>query len=330
MLYPEDFLISVLLYFVAIGLAFFFSWGGAWVFRKLSARLQARRGPPWYQPVADIIKLFGKERFLPQLANKFLYILSPLLALSAILILSLMIPPGISNWPGPFAWDLIVILYFSVMFSLAFVIAGWASGSPWGKIGASREVALILSVELPLAITILIPSLALAQGGYAGVYGFSLSITDVILAQEGNFLWTILPNWFLFHYPFAAVALFLALLTKSWMRPFGDIPEAEQEIFAGPLTEYGGPLLGIFELARLFRFYVFTALFVDLYLGGGSGLIFPINILVFLLKCLIIIIIMTIIHVASARYRISHVFKWFLTVCLALALISLIRVLVGF
>jgi NADH-quinone oxidoreductase subunit H len=236
-----------------------------------------------------------------------------------------MIPPGIPQWPGPLAFDLIVILYVSVMFSLAFVIAGWASGSPWGKIGASREVAMILSVELPLAIALLIPSLALARGGL----GFSLSITDVVAAQEGVFIW-ILPNWFLFHYPFAAVALFLALLTKSWMRPFGDIPEAEQEIFAGPLTEYGGPLLGIFELARLFRFYVFTALFVDLYLGGGDGLLFPLNLLIFLVKCLVIVIIMTIIHVASARYRISHVFKWFLTVCLAFAVFSLIRVLVGF
>ena len=320
-----DYLLIIAFYFAAIGLAFFFSWGAAWVFRKLSARLQARKGPPSYQPIADIIKLFGKERFIPRLANKFLYILSPLLALSAVLILSFMIPPGTPFWPGPLAFDLIVILYFSVMFSLTFVIAGWASGSPWGKIGASREVAMILSVELPLAIALLIPSLALARVGS----GFSLSITDVIAAQEGIFIW-FLPNWFLFHYPLASVALFLALLTKSWMRPFGDIPEAEQEIFAGPLTEYGGPLLGIFELARLFRFYVFTALFVDLYLGGGDGFIFPLNLLVFLVKCLVIVIIMTIIHVASARYRISHVFKWFLTVCLAFAVFSLIRVLVGF
>jgi NADH-quinone oxidoreductase subunit H len=320
-----DYLFIISLYFVAIGLAFFFSWGAAWVFRKLSARLQARRGPPAYQPIADIIKLFGKERFIPAMANKFLYILSPLLALSAILILSFMIPPGTPFWPGPLAFDLIVILYFSVMFSLAFVIAGWASGSTWGKIGASREVAMILSVELPLAIALLIPSLALARGGL----GFSLSITEVITAQQGTFLW-VLPNWFLFHYPLAAVALFLALLTKSWMRPFGDIPEAEQEIFAGPLTEYGGPLLGIFELARLFRFYVFTALFVDLYLGGGMGFMFPFDLLIFLMKCLIIVVIMTIVHVASARYRISHVFKWFFTVCLAFTLFSLIRVMVGF
>ncbi len=320
-----DILIVIGFYFAAIGLAFIFSWLAYWLFRKLSARLQARRGPPFYQPIADIIKLFGKERFIPKLAHKTIYILAPLIALSAILVLCFMIPPGVTYWPATLSWDLIVILYFSVIFSIAFVIAGWASGSPWGKIGASREVAILLSVELPLAIAILIPSLALSRFGF----GLSLSITTMIAAQTGPFLW-ILPNWFLFHYPLGATVLFLSLLTKSWMRPFGDIPEAEQEIFAGPLTEYGGPLLGIFELARLFRFYVFSALFVNLYLGGGDGLIFPFDILIFLFKCLIIVILMTIIHVASARYRISHVFKWFFTTLLVLALISLIRVMVGF
>ncbi|MFX0168676.1 MAG: complex I subunit 1 family protein [Candidatus Hodarchaeota archaeon] len=312
------------LYFAAIGLAFIFSWLAYWVFRKVSARLQARRGPPWYQPIADIVKLLGKERFLPKLAHKTVYILAPLIALSAILALSFMVPPGVSYWPGAVSWDLIVILYFSVMFSVAFVLAGWASGSPWGKIGSSREVTILLSVELPLAISLLIPSLAISGFGSE----LSLSITTVIIAQVGQFVW-ILPKWFVFRYPLAAITLFLSLLTKSWMRPFGDIPEAEQEIFAGPLTEYGGPLLGIFELARMFRFYVFSALFVDLYLGGGDGLIFPFDILVFLVKCLLVVILMTIIHVKSARYRINHVFKWFFTITLALALISLTRVMVG-
>ncbi len=311
-------------YFGSMGLSFFFSWGGVWLFRKLSARLQARKGPPWYQPIADIIKLFGKERFVPKLANKTIFILSPMIALSSILALSFMIPPGTPHWPGLLSWDLIVILYFSVMFSLTFVLAGWASGSPWGKIGASREVSIILSVELPLAISLLIPALALSRLGF----GLTLSITNIIAAQLGPFLW-VLPNWFLFHYPLAAIALFLCLLTKSWMRPFGDIPEAEQEIFAGPLTEYGGPLLGIFELSRMLRFYVFSALFVDLYMGGGDGLMFPLNFISFLLKCFIVIILMTIIHVVSARYRISHVFKWFLTVCLGFALFDLIRIIVG-
>jgi len=317
-------LIFVGYYFASMGLAFAFSWMGCWLFRKLSARLQARRGPPWYQPVADLIKLFGKEPFVPKLANRTLYVLAPLMALSSILVLAFMVPPGLSSWPGSLSWDLIVILYISVMFSLAFVIAGWSSGSLWGKIGASREVAIILSVELPLAISLLIPSLALIRLGY----GLSLSLGAVIAAQVGMQFLGFLPNWFLFQYPLAAISLFMCLLTKSWMRPFGDIPEAEQEIFAGPLTEYGGPLLGVFELARLLRFYVFPALFVDLYLGGGDGLPFPLNITVFLVKCVLIVVIMTIIHVASARYRVSQVFKWFFSVCLGFALFDMIRVLI--
>ncbi len=311
-------------YFVSLGFAFLFSWALNWIFRKLSARLQARRGPPWYQPVADLIKLFGKERFIPKMANKTLFILAPLLALSTIFILSFLVPPGLSGWPGSLSWDMIVILYLSVMFSLSFVLAGWASGSLWGKIGSSREVAIILSIELPLAISLLIPSLALSSLGY----GLSLSMSDVIAAQVGISFLGFLPNWFLFQYPLAAISLFICLLTKAWMRPFGDIPEAEPEIFTGPLTEYGGPLLGIFELARLLRFYVFSALFVDLYMGGGDGLFFPMNIILFMIKCIFIVVLMTVIHVASARYRIGHVFKWFLSICLGLALFDLVRILI--
>ena len=241
-------LIIIRNYFAVMGFAFVFSWVGYWLFRKLGARLQARRGPPWYQPLADLIKLFGKELFIPKLANKTLYILAPLIALSSIFALTFIIPPGVSNWPGAFSWDIIVILYLLVMFTFAFVLAGGASGSPWGKIGASREVAIILSVELPLAISLLIPFLALPRLGL----DLSLSVNDVIATQlEGRIL-GVLPNWFLFRYPLAAISLFICLLTKAWMRPFGDIPEAEQEIFMGPVTEYGGPLLGIFELARMF------------------------------------------------------------------------------
>lgn len=317
-------LIIIKSYFTTMGLAFAFSWAGYWLFRKLSARLQARRGPPWYQPLADLIKLFGKELFIPKLANRTIYILAPLIALSSIFVLTFIIPPGISDWPGSLSWDIIVILYLLVMFTLAFVLAGGASGSPWGKVGASREVAIILSVELPLAITLLIPSIALRHLGF----DFSLSLNEVIASQfEGKIL-GVLPNWFLFRYPLAAISLFICLLTKAWMRPFGDIPEAEQEIFMGPITEYGGPLLGIFELARMLRFYVFPALFVDLYMGGGDGLLFPYNLIVFLIKCLVIVVFMTIMHVANARYRISQTFRWFLTFGLGLALIDLIRVLV--
>lgn len=304
-------------------LCFVFSWISCWSFRKLRARFQSRRGPPWYQPIADIIKLLGKELFIPKLANKSLYILAPLIALSSILTLSFIISPGIAEWIGSTSWDLIVILYLSILFSVTFIIAGAASASPWGKIGASRETAMILSVEFPFMFSLILPSIVINRLG-----PLSLSLNDIIKNQISGRFFCVLPNWFMFRYPFAATAMFVCLLAKSYMKPFGDIPEAEQEIIAGPLTEYGGPLLGIFELARMLRFYVFSALYVDLYLGGGDAFLFPLNIIVFLTKCFIIIILMIFIDVISARYRISQASKWYLSACLVLSLVDVIRALV--
>ncbi len=177
-------LYTIVFYLAAFGLAFLFSWLSYWVFRKLQARLQARRGPPIYQPIADLIKLFGKERFVPKLANKTLYILAPFIALTTVLLLVYIIPPGDIFWPGSLSWDLIVILYLLLMFTFAFVIAGWASASPWGKIGASREVTIMLSVELPLAITMLLPALALNRWGAP----LSLTINTVLAAQTGQYV----------------------------------------------------------------------------------------------------------------------------------------------
>jgi len=296
---------------------------GYWFFRKFTAKLQSRVGPPWYQPIADIIKLLGKEVFIPGLANRLVYVAAPFVALSTIMVLSFIIPPGLIDWIGSYSWDLIIVLYLSVLSSVAFVIAGASSASPWGRIGASRETIVIFSVELPLIIALIVPSIALGKVGLP-----SLSINDVINAQIiGSFFE--LPNWFFFRYPLAAIAMLACITIKTNVRPFGDIPEAEQEIIAGPLTEYGGPLLGIFEIAKMMRFYVFSALFVDLYLGGGDAFPFPLNVLVFLVKCFIIIVIMTILNTISARYRITEVPKWYLSICLALVLADLIRASLG-
>lgn len=310
-------------YVSSAALCFMFSWISYWSLRKLRARFQSRRGPPWYQPIADIIKLLGKELFVPKVANKSLYILAPMLALSSILTLSFMIPPGVTDWIGSTSWDLIVILYLSVLFSTTFIISGAASASPWGKIGASRETALILSVELPFAFSLLVPSIAMSRSGQ-----LSLSLNNIVADQINGKILNILPNWFIFRFPLAAIAMFACLLAKSYMKPFGDIPEAEQEIIAGPLTEYGGPLLGIFELARMFRFYVFSAIFVDLYLGGGGSFSFPLNVLVFLAKCFIVVVLMTFIDVINARYRVTQASKWYLSTCLSLSLVDIIRALV--
>jgi len=295
-----------------------------WLFRKFRARFQSRIGPPWYQPIADIMKLFGKEFFIPYLSQKLIYLLSPILALSSILILNFLIPPGCSPWIGSFSGDLIVIIYFSVMLSLSLILAGISSGNIFGFIGSSRETVMVLSVELPLALSLIMPSIILRY--FSGF--FTLSLSRILNFQfSGSFF--LFPNWLLFHAPFSALALLICICAKCVLKPFGDIPEAEQEIVAGPLTEYGGPLLGFFELSRVFRFYVFPALFVDLYLGGGDGFIFPFNIIVFLIKIFIVNIILTIMDSIYPRFRIDQAFKWYMTFCLILTLIDLFRFLFG-
>ncbi|RLE48561.1 MAG: hypothetical protein DRJ31_06955 [Candidatus Methanomethylicota archaeon] len=310
-------------YFSSITLCFAFGWLSYWFFRKFTAKLQSRIGPPWYQPIADVIKLMGKEFFVPGLANRLVYIVAPFVGLSVIMVLSFIIPPGVADWIGSYSWDLLVILYLSVLSSIVLVIAGAASASTWGKIGASRETAMILSVELPLIISLLVPSIALRGTTFP-----SLSLNDIIKNQiTGSFFG--LPNWFIFRYPLAAIAMLACITTKIGVKPFGDIPEAEQEIIAGPLTEYGGPLLGIFEITKIMKFYVFSALFVDLYLGGGDLFPFPLNVISFLIKCFVIIVVITILDTISARYRITDLPKWYLSACLVLALVDLIRASLG-
>ncbi|MEM1549968.1 MAG: complex I subunit 1 family protein [Candidatus Methanomethylicia archaeon] len=315
---------KLLTFFASIFLSFIIGWFNFWIFRKLRAKFQSRVGPPWYQPFADIIKLFGKEFFIPSLSQRSIYVFSPILSLSSILILSFLIPPGIPHWIGSFTGDLIVIIYFSVMFSLSFILAGVSSGNVFSFVGSSRETIMVLIVELPLAISLIIPSIILNS-----LYGFPSLSLSMILEFQFSTWFSIFPNWFIFHAPFSALALFICVLTKCSLKPFGDIPEAEQEIIAGPLTEYGGPLLGLFEISRLLRFYVFPALFVNLYLGGGDTFIYPYNIIIFLIKIFIVDVILVIVDCIYPRFRIDQAFKWYMTFCLVLTLIDLFRFSLG-
>ncbi|MCX8176396.1 MAG: NADH-quinone oxidoreductase subunit H, partial [Candidatus Bathyarchaeota archaeon] len=130
-------------------------------------------------------------------------------------------------------------------------------------------------------------------------------------------------TWFLVLNPFAAAALFICLLAKLGLRPF-DIPEAEQEIIAGPYTEYGGPLYGIFTLSNFVKWVVVGALFTSLFLGGGDNLPAPWCVLWFILKLTVVVFIMTVVHAASARFRIDQAFKWYLTCVLGLSLAGLV------
>jgi len=300
LMYLADFLIYPGLVF-----AFVVGWFFYWLFRKLRARMQYRRGPPWFQPFADIIKLLSKSSIVPKTAHRKLFVWLAVVLFVSIWATLMFIPAGSSSAPIAFFGDLIALLYLLLIPPLVFVACGPSSSSPYGSIGSNREVVLMLAYES--AFTIAIISIAFMTR--------SLSLS-VIVGQQSGFSWLIFRN------PFAAAAIFLCLVGKLHLKPF-DIPEAEQEIVAGTVTEYSGKFLGLIEISRTLLWYIAGVLFADLFLGGGDGLPPPWCVIDLLIKASIVVFTLTIVNVASARYRIDQAFTWYLKIPIPLSLIGL-------
>lgn len=267
--------------------------------------MQYRRGPPWFQPFADIVKLLSKSSIIPKTAHRKLLVWLSIILFVSVWVTLMFIPAGPPTAPIAFYGDIIALLYLLLIPPLVFVACGPSSASPYGSIGSNREVVLMLAYESVFTIAII--SVAFMTR--------SLSLSTIVSQQLGF-------SWLIFRNPFAAAAVFLCLIGKLHLKPF-DIPEAEQEIVAGTVTEYSGKFLGLIELSRTLLWYVAGVLFVDLFLGGGDGLPMPWCVMDLLVKASIVIITLTIVNVASARYRIDQAFTWYLKIPLPLSLVSL-------
>jgi len=297
-----EILVALLVY---PGFLFSFAVGGIfyWLYRKVRARFQARRGPPWYQFFVDLIKLFSKESIIPYSAGGSLMVLAPILSLTSLLLVAAMMPVG-SGSLVEFEGDLIVALYFLALPALAMVIAGISSGSPYGSVGSGREVSMMVGYEIPYALSALTVGFSIRSLSLSSIVGYQL--------ENGSFF---------LKYPLATAAFLLCLLPKISRRPF-DAPEADTEIIAGPLTEYSGLLLGLFELANCLKWFVIPAFAVTLFFGGGA------NIVEFLVKCLGLVLLLSVIDIIHPRYRVDQGFKFFIKWALPLALIDFVRSLI--
>ncbi len=198
----------------------------SWIDRKVTARVQARIGPPWFQPFADILKLLGKETLVPTGSGRLVFLLSPLFGLAGVALASALLGQSLLKPQAGFLGDVIVLVYLLIIPTIALIIGASASGNPIAAVGASREMKLILGYELPYLIVI-------ATIIYRS--GLSFRLGDIISTQVQNgwYLWSI-----------SGIIGFLVLLfttqAKLGLVPF-DIPEAEQEIMGGIITEYSGP-----------------------------------------------------------------------------------------
>ncbi|MDO9540493.1 MAG: NADH-quinone oxidoreductase subunit H [Methanocalculus sp.] len=276
--------------------------------RKISARVQSRRGPLtwlpacWHdinkskvlQPLYDILKLFSKQTIIPHTATP-LFIAGPYLALACAIAATLFVPVGGASIDYPFS---LVILFYLLLFEILFIIVGGiSSASPFAAIGGVRETELLLANEIPFILGT-----------------FALAITYGTLSIKDMMGFNLLVN------PFAALAVLLAILVKLHMKPF-DIPEADSEIVGGLTTEYSGKLLGVLETTKMIMVFVLCALFADLFLWVPSSGIYAWA--VFLTGLIATCLVLGIINSLFARFRIDQATRWLFKIPLLVSVLAI-------
>lgn len=282
-----------------------------WVDRKVTAIVQSRVGPPWFQPYADIGKLLGKKMFIPRGSQAAGFLAAPLLSvagstLAAVIILLALLHPG-----SDFVGDLIVLLYLSVLPSIALVIGGASSRSPFGAIGAGRELSMILSYELVFLLSIFTVLIKVHSVRLGDIVAYQ-AVHGPIIASVSGFL--------------AFVVAMYSMVAKLGFLPF-DIAEADTELIGGPLAEYSGSGLALFRLSRAILFFCLPVLIVLLFLGATAPT--ALSIAGFVLKLLAVLVILIVVKITHARLKLDQALRLFWGTLLLVAIAGVVLALVG-
>lgn len=263
-----------------------------WVDRFVSARVQWRKGPPFYQPFADLAKLLLKQTVVPKGAAATVFLLAPILGLAAMCVTSVLLFYVNFNPHGSFVGDLIVLVYLLALPPLAVIIGASASRNPLAAVGASREMTLYLGYELPFLLALVVP--IIKSGG-------ALRLGELVIAQQasGPFLYSISGV-------IAGLSILAAIQAKLGLVPF-DMAEAEQEIMSGVYVEYSGAALAVFRLTKAMMLFLLP-LFLITVLWGGFADWWAIP------KLLLLVVLMILARNTNPRFRVDQAlrFFWFL------------------
>jgi len=281
-----------------------------WLERRLLALWQDRYGPNRVGPfgllqvVADMIKIFTKEDWIPPFADKTVFIIAPAIIMITVLLSFAVLPIA----PGIIIVDLnIALLFFLGMSSLgvySIVLAGWASGNKYSLLGGLRAAAQMISYEVFMGISLM--GVVLLAG--------SFSLTAIVEAQRNR--WFVLPQFLGF------VLFLIAGMAEARRLPF-DLPEAEAELVAGFHSEYSGMKFGMFFVGEYLGITLISSMITVLFFGGWMGPWLP-PLVWFLVKVFAFICFFILLRASLPRLRFDQLMSLGWKVMLPLALVNLV------
>ena len=295
----QTILIAILGVFGTAVLGLFLSW----VDRVLTARIQWRKGPPVYQPVADVLKLLGKETVVSDRASVGLFLLAPVVGFVGVAVAAAVLWAAVVDPQGGLAADLIVVVYFLTLPSLALILGASASGNPYSAVGAAREMKLVIGYELPFILA-LVPVVIRAD---------SFRISDILAAQQNGAMAASLPGFL------GLVCALFVMQAKLGAIPF-DQAEAETELTGGVMLEYSGPALAMIRLVRAMLLFLLPLFIITVFWGGvhlsGWGW------LTTALKFLVLLIVFVLMRNTNPRLRIEQAMKFFWFIVTPIAIVA--------
>ena len=281
-----------------------------WLERRLLALWQDRYGPnrvgPFglFQVLADMIKVFTKEDWIPPFADRSVFIIAPAVIVVVVLMSFAVIPFA----PGIEVVDLnIGLLFFLAMSSLgvySVALAGWASDSKYSLLGGLRASAQMLSYEVFMGLSLM---------GVVMLAG-SFNLREIVEAQRHR--WFVMPQFIGF------VVFFIAGIAETHRLPF-DLPEAESELVAGYHSEYSGMKFGMFFVGEYLGITLISALVSALFFGGWLGPVLP-PLAWFLIKTFVFICFFILLRASLARPRYDQLMAFGWKVMLPLSLANLV------
>jgi NADH-quinone oxidoreductase subunit H len=284
--------------------------GLIWLERRLLALWQDRYGPNRAGPfgvlivLADTLKLFFKEDWIPPFADKAVFVLAPAIVMITVFLSFVIVPFA----PGIIVADInIGILFFLAMSSMgaySIILGGWASNNKYSLLGAMRGAAQMISYEVFMGLALM--GTVLMAG--------SFSLVDIVEAQRG--LWFVVPQFIGF------IIFFIAGIAETHRLPF-DIPEAESELIAGFHSEYSGMKFGMFFVGEYLGITLISSITVCLFFGGWLGPGFLPPLVWFVIKTFIFIGVFILLRASLPRPRYDQLMEFGWKILLPLTLINL-------